>query len=110
MAPQLAQADYSDIATLGGVGATRESLLAAQAAEQAARFGYQQAEPTQRIGQYLAAVGGGGLGSQQTSLQPQQAANPLLGLLGGAAVGGSISPTLPFVGGGAALGALSTLV
>jgi hypothetical protein len=110
MAPQLAQADYSDIASLAGVGATRESLLAAQAAEQAARFGYQQAEPTQRIGQYLAAVGGGGLGSQQTSLQPQQAANPLLGLLGGAAVGGSISPTLPFVGGGAALGALSTLV
>ena len=102
--------DYTDIAHLGAVGATRESLLAAQAAEQAARFGYQQAEPTQRVGQYLAAVGGGGLGNVQTSLQPQQPSNPLLGLLGGAGVGASISPTPLGIGGGAALGALSTLV
>ena len=115
-APGLAQADYSDIGNLAGVGAARESLAGAQAAEDAARFGFNQNEPTQRIGQYLAAVGGGGFGGTQTSITPQQPSNPLLGLLGGAALGGSMMPSgvtnfggaAPYLLGGGVLGGLSS--
>jgi hypothetical protein len=116
-APQLAQADYSDIGRLRGVGAERERLLAAQAAEQAERFRYQQAEPPQRVSDYLRNVGGGGLGSTTVQLAGQQAPNPLLGLLGGAGIGAQLVPSgvstfggaAPYLAGGAALGGLSTL-
>jgi len=108
--------DYDDLVRLGAVGAAREGQLGAQLAEDVARFEFAQREPGQRVTQYLAAVGGGGGGTTQRSLDPYTPANPLLGLLGGAATGAAMIPTgytgsiAPFIGGGAALGGLSAFV
>ena len=115
-APSLAATDYDDLVRLGAVGAAREGQLGAQLAEDVARFEFAQREPGQRVTQYLAAVGGGGGGTTQRSLDPYTPANPLLGLLGGAATGAAMIPTgytgsiAPFIGGGAALGGLSAFV
>ena len=90
MAPGLADADYTDIGQLAGVGAQRQGMSQANLQDLINRFNFAQTEPTQRVGEYMGLVGGGyGGQTQGSSIAPSTAPqfNPILGTLGGAAMG-----------------------
>lgn len=69
-APQMAAADYSDIDKLGGVGAAYEQQAGNQLQDEISRFQYQQQAPRDALKEYMAMVGGGSYGSNQTTNQP----------------------------------------
>lgn len=93
MAPELAAADYQDISMLGQAGTAREQQAQAQLQDSINRYGYEQQEPTRRLADYMAMVGGGTTGGQSTtSTQGGGGFNPVLGTLGaGAATAGIMS-------------------
>jgi len=87
LAPGLANQDYADIGKLRDVGQAREELSNAELAEQMARFAFAQAEPQQRLEDYMRLITGS-FGGTTTSTAPAGAgSNPLLQLAGGAALG-----------------------
>jgi len=105
MAPQQASQDYADLAMLGQVGSQREGLAQQQIADQQARFNFGQQEPANRIGQYMALVGGGSYGGSSTATQPIYS-NTTGDILGGAALATGIAGSW-CGGGGLFPGALS---
>lgn len=67
-APTLADADYNDISKLAAFGLAREEKSAQALADDIARFNFLQAEPTERLSNYMTFVRGGTMGG--TSSQP----------------------------------------
>lgn len=93
IAPQMAQADYTDIGQLQNVGGAYESQAGAQLQDQINKFNFDQTEEQRRLGNYAALVAGGSYGGQSTSTQPiySNAAANGLGLAAGAAgIGASL--------------------
>lgn len=70
IAPELANADYTDIAMLRDAGSSREALARDQLAEQINRFNFEQYEPIDRLSRYMATVAGGKYGGSSTTTQP----------------------------------------
>jgi hypothetical protein len=70
-APQLAMADYADIAQLRDVGQTAEDYQQAALQSDIARFDFEQNLPYQKLTQYNNAVYGAPAGQMQTSQQSQ---------------------------------------
>jgi hypothetical protein len=85
LSPQLAQADYTDIDRLAGVGQQREDLTGRQMEDEAARWDFGQTAQGTALDQYLARLQGypGGVTSASTPIYRNQAA----GALGGAGMG-----------------------
>lgn len=88
-APQLAQADYQDIARLGEVGAAKEDYTQQGINEAINRFNFQQQEPWQSLGLYSNLVNGQ-YGSTVSTTSPAARRSVGAGLLGGAATGGGL--------------------
>lgn len=101
-APALAETQYGDIQRLANVGAMSEDYAQRQLASDIARFNYQQLAPMQALQSFLGSVYGAPAGMMAT--QPI-IGNPLLGALGGAALGGALGYGTPGVIGGGLLGA-----
>lgn len=97
-APQLAQNDFADIAQLASVGGSREAQANAMLQDQINRFNFQQEEPRRRLAELAALIGGGSLGTQQTTTQPVFT-NPTANTLGTAASIAGIGTTLLGSGG-----------
>lgn len=96
-APGLAQQDYFDIGQLGGVGAQRDVQLARLLEDQLARFRYNEptAQELQRFDIYGNLIRGVPLGGSGQQFQPSYPGSPLLGALGGAALGGALYNAWP---------------
>src|SRR5690606_27224239 len=58
LAPQLAEADYADLARLGQVGDARRALEQAQINDDIARYNFEQNAPWQRLANYMQMVQG----------------------------------------------------
>lgn len=87
MAPQLAAQDYADFNALAGVGDARRQQAQAELQDQVNRWNFEQNVPSDKLGKYMALVGGGQFGSTGTDTRPVFS-NPLaegLGLATGAA-------------------------
>lgn len=69
-APGMAQADYGDISQLGAVGAAYEGKAGEELQDEISRFNMQQAAPGNALKDYMAMIGGGSYGSNQTQTQP----------------------------------------
>ena len=125
-APAFRQMDYLDPMQLGQVGAAREQEEELKLRERMQRFEYPQAEASRRLDDYIRRIQGDFGGTRITeSLAPETRSNPFMGMLGGgmlgANIGGMTNPVsgammapgaatygmLPYMAGGAALGALS---
>jgi hypothetical protein len=109
-APQMAQADYQDIARLGEVGAAKEDYQQQAINEDINRFNFQQQEPWQNLGLYSNLVNGQ-YGSTVSTTAPAARRSVGAGLLGGGATGAGLGYMLgggdPYAtAGGAALGGL----
>jgi hypothetical protein len=63
-APQLAQADYLDLAQLFGVGQNREVKAGEQLSEDIQRFNFDQAAKDEALRRYMSLVAGGSYGGQ----------------------------------------------
>ncbi len=77
-APGLAEADYGDIDRLARVGASREGKAEEGLQDEISRYNFAQAEPANRIGQYMGLIQGnyGGTGTQ--SQTASSSVNPWL--------------------------------
>lgn len=95
MAPEYAQADYTDAQMLGQVGAQREAQAGRELQDQVNRWDFNQNEAASRLGNYAALVQGNYGRTEQTS-QPiyKQGGGSdwLSGLLGAGMIGSSIMP------------------
>ena len=69
-APNMANADYTDIGQLERIGQTREGMAGAELQDQIQRFNFDQAEPRDRLAQYMAMVGGGSYGGTSSATSP----------------------------------------
>lgn len=65
-APALADADYNDISKLAAFGLAREEKSAQELADDIQRFNFLQAEPTERLSNYMTFVRGGTMGGTQS--------------------------------------------
>ena len=105
LAPGLADADYTDIQALAGVGAERENLSTAMLEDSLGRFNYEQQKPYAKLNQYLGALGAP---VPQTTISNKPVfrnvgGSLLSGALQGADLAGnfnSISPGMGAAGGG----------
>ncbi|KKK78557.1 hypothetical protein LCGC14_2842380 [marine sediment metagenome] len=86
-APGLAREDYADIGKLRDVGQAREELSSANLAEDMARHAFGQAEPGQRLEDYMRLITGSFGGTTTTQLPQGAGSNPLMQLAGGADLG-----------------------
>jgi hypothetical protein len=92
-APMARQFGFADLETLAGVGAAREAQQQAELAADIERFQFEQQAPQAALANYLASVQGGQLGTQQiTPYYRQPALSALGGALGGAQIGGMMTP------------------
>jgi len=89
MAPQLAQADYSDIQALASVGQQQEAMDMAKIQDATARFDFEQQKPYYKLREYLASVGSPY--AQNVSQTQPVFRNTGAGLLGGAMAGSQIA-------------------
>ena len=92
-APQLAQEDFRDISALRDVGVAREGQAGAELQDQIDRFNFGETEPRSRVSEFLAQVGGGQFGNQQTTTSPifsNPAASGISTLTGLAGLGGTL--------------------
>jgi len=107
MAPQLAQAGYSDLNQLAKVGALRQQQDQRGIDEAMARHQFQQNAPKQQLRDYLQMIQGN-YGGEQTQTTTGFKGNPAAGILGGALGGAQIGAGFGPYGaaGGAALGGL----
>lgn len=85
VAPGLAEADYSDIQKLYGVGQAQETYDQAALADAMQRFNFQQNLPAAKLQSFLSAAYGAPMGQQTT--QPIYR-NQMANILGGASLGG----------------------
>lgn len=106
LAPQLAQADYSDIQALAGVGATKEGMEMAKIQDAMARFDFEQQKPYYKLREYLGSIGAN-VPTTTANTQPVFR-NTAGGLLGGALTGVDIASKIPGLstGMGAGIGGL----
>ena len=70
IAPQMAQADYTDLSRLGEVGGAFEQQGRAQLQDRISRFMQEQTAPRDALREYMATIGGGTYGGQTTTQQP----------------------------------------
>ena len=105
IAPQMAQADYTDLAQLGTVGGAFEQQGQAQLQDQINRFMQQQTAPRDALREYMATIGGGTYGGQSTTQQPLYS-DPFGQALGTAATLAGIGGSM-FGGGGMFPGAFT---
>ena len=108
LAPQLAQADYQDIAQLGQIGQAREGLEMAKLQDSIARFDFENQRPFLKLREYLGTLGAN-VPTTTVSTQPvfrNTGAGLLGGAMAGANLGGQISGLSPMAGaiGGGLLG------
>lgn len=102
LAPQLAQADYSDIQALAGVGATKEGMEMAKIQDAMARFDFEQQKPYYKLREYLGSIGAN-VPTTTANTQPVFR-NTAGGLLGGALTGVDIASKIPGIGAGMGAG------
>lgn len=88
-APQLAEADYSDLAHLGQVGDARRALEQGQITDDIQRFDRQQNQPWNALANYAQMVQGN-FGGSNTTTQPVQQGSLGAGLLGTGLLGASL--------------------
>ena len=105
MAPALAQADYADIARLGGVGAMQEAKAGEALADAMSRYQFQQEAPYRQLTAKSGVIQAGYPGGYMTGYQPTMRTSPLASALGGGLAGYGIGG--PW---GAGLGALAGLL
>lgn len=110
MAPQLAQADYGDIAQLGQLGASQEARNQQLLNADISRWDYGQNLNSQKLAQLNQLLQGGAAYAGQTSSStlPEAQRNPLMGAIGGGMagyqLGGAIGTAMGGAAGGAAAG------
>lgn len=99
-APMARQFGFADLETLAGIGAAREAQEQAELSADIEKFQFEQQAPGAALANYLAAVQGGQLGTQQiTPYYSNPLASGLSGALGGAMLGGQIPGLGPLYGG-----------
>jgi hypothetical protein len=104
LAPQLAQADYTDIQALGGVGQTKEAMEMAKIQDAMQRFDFEQQKPYYKLREYLGSIGAN---VPTTTAQTQPVfRNQGAGLLGGAMQGYQLGQNFGMGGLGAIGGGL----
>ena len=103
-APQLAQADYTDIQALSGVGQTREDMEMAKIQDAMARFDFEQQKPYYKLREYLGSIGSNV--PTTTSVTKPQFRNTGAGILGGAMQGYQLGQNFGMGGLGAIGGGL----
>lgn len=111
-APQLAQADYADIAQLAAVGQSREQMHQALINDQIARFNFAQQLPFNKLAQYAGLIQGNYGGTTTTTSPFNRGESLLAGAGAGVDLAGKIfGDSLGWPGGllGAGLGLLSFL-
>jgi hypothetical protein len=108
-APQLAAADYQDIAALSEVGTARENYQQDQINADMDRYNYEQGRESLALQNYLNLISGnfGSQGSSTTEGGSSANSNPLGGILGGALGGGGLGLML---GGSSGYGLLGSLL
>ncbi len=109
-APQLAQADYSDLAALSEVGTARENYDQNKINADVDRYNYGASQPLNALQNYANLIQGNyGMSGSSTSSNNSRS-NPLGGVLSGAAAGGGLATMLgasnPWIAGAAGLGGL----
>ena len=104
IAPQLAQADYTDIQALGGIGQQKEAMDMAKIQDAMARFDFEQQKPYYKLREYLGSIGASV--PQTTSVTKPQFRNTGAGLLGGAMQGYQLGQNFGMGGLGAAAGGI----
>lgn len=104
IAPQLAQADYTDIQALGGIGQQKEAMEMAQIQDAMARFDFEQQKPYYKLREYLGSIGANV--PTTTAVTKPQFRNTGAGLLGGAMQGYDLAKNFGMGGLGAAAGGI----
>jgi len=104
LAPQLAQADYTDIQALGGIGQQKEAMEMAQIQDAMARFDFEQQKPYYKLREYLGSIGANV--PTTTSVTKPIFRNTGAGLLGGAMQGYQLGQNFGMGGAGAAAGGI----
>ena len=103
-APQLAAADYQDIASLSEVGTARENYAQEQINADMDRYNYNAGRPASALQNYANLIQGNyGMSGSTTSKGSEGKSNPLGGMISGAASGAAIGSFFP--GFGTAIGA-----
>jgi len=104
VAPQLAQADYTDIQALAGIGQQNDAMDMAKIQDAMARFDFEQQKPYYKLREYLASIGAS---VPQTTAQTRPVfRNTGAGLLGGAMQGYELGQNFGMGGLGAIGGGL----
>jgi len=104
LAPQLAQADYTDIQALAGIGQQHEAMDMAKIQDAMARFDFEQQKPYYKLREYLGSIGANV--PTTTSVTKPQFRNTGAGLLGGAMQGYQLGQNFGMGGMGAAAGGI----
>lgn len=105
-APQLAEAEYNDIARLAAVGGQKEALAGEVTADQIARHDFDQSVKQRQLQNYMNLVQGQ-YGGETTKTSPGAPYynNTGAGILGGALGGASLAKSIGFGGMGTGIGA-----
>ena len=104
LAPQLAQADYTDIQALAGVGQQQEAMDMAKIQDAMARFDFEQQKPYYKLREYLGSIGANV--PTTSSVTKPVFRNTGAGLLGGAMQGYQLGQNFGMGGLGAIGGGL----
>jgi len=104
LAPQLAQADYTDIQALAGIGQQKEAMDMAKIQDAMARFDFEQQKPYYKLREYLGSIGANV--PTTTAVTKPQFRNTGAGLLGGAMQGYQLGQNFGMGGMGAAAGGI----
>ena len=104
IAPQLAQADYTDIQALGGIGQQKEAMDMAKIQDAMARFDFEQQKPYYKLREYLGSIGANV--PTTSSVTKPVFRNTGAGLLGGAMQGYQLGQNFGMGGLGAIGGGL----
>ena len=106
-APQLAQADYTDINQLLQTGQAAEGYQDLAMQDAINRYNFAQQAPYQKLQSYLSGAYGAPMGTQGSVTSPSYAGSKAAGALGGAAtgaaIGSSFGPYGAAIGGGVGL-------
>lgn len=111
LAPTLDAARFADAQALLGVGAAREGQSQAELQSEIDKYNYEQNLPALRLNQYIAQLGGAAPGGTVMTNTYAKKGSPIMGALGGAAMGASAGSVFgPWGAGvGGALGGLGGL-
>ena len=93
-APALANQDYTDISQLAQVGSTREGYANQELQDKINRFNFGENKEGNKVAQYLAMVGGGSFGGQNTQTIPTTSNGLATGLGAASSVAGILGTLL----------------